>query len=33
MEWCTKFGALVGEISVERFILRLQSQHIHSRLW
>lgn len=33
MEWCAKFRALVGEISVERFISRLRSQHIHSRLW
>lgn len=33
MEWCANFSALVGEISVERFTSRLQSQHIHSRLW
>ena len=33
MEWCANFSALVGEISVELFTSRLQSRHIHSRLW
>ena len=33
MEWCANFSALVGEISVERLISLLRSQHIHSRLW
>lgn len=33
MEWCANFSALVGEISVERFISLLRSPRIHSRLW
>ena len=33
MECYANFLALVDEISTERFTSRLQSQHIHSRLW